>query len=582
MTPSPVSEALKSWPRRLRALSIPLSLVAATTVLHGCSLAYDLSTNQCSVNADCASIGEGLICGPQHVCEIDNSGCATNTECLDDPNAVSLLSACIKDPTKDPAKTRGVCTSLTTAECQTVLPADTTVSDRILRDADRDGQPPVIFGAFTNLNLGPLLYNYDLAVNEFRTENGGIYTQAGTRPVLMVACNGTATDDTTGDFQASLDHAMDHLIELHVPGVVSGLEVDDLKRVFEQKGKAADMFFMSSGESDSSLGVALKDNGLVWEELPGGTGLAKAYKPLVDRTIAYLQYKGTLTGDARIALVSTPDISLLSDMANTVQSDPADGGIFFNGKNVVENGDNFHGFATQSSIANKDADLSTTVTDLLALKPHIIISAGASEFFTKIMVPLEDQWDANAGGQARPFYMLSPYQYNRSGLTNAITARPSIRQRVIGLNAPSATDPTIYTSYISRYKTAYNPPTNNYDGYENFYDSAYYMLYAASASNPPLTGSNIAAGMFKLLDGPVPYKVGPNDMGGVIDVLSRGAKVTLVGAGGPPNFNTATGGKDDAASVWCVDSTMTTRPDVLRYQASDGTMQGNFPCFIDF
>ena len=113
MTPSPVSEALKSWPRRLRALSTPLGLVAASAVLHGCSLAYDLSTTQCNVNADCESIAEGLVCGPEHLCQIDTSGCASNAECLDAPDNFGL-SACIKDPAKDPDKTRGVCTSLTT------------------------------------------------------------------------------------------------------------------------------------------------------------------------------------------------------------------------------------------------------------------------------------------------------------------------------------------------------------------------------------------------------------------------------------------------------------------------------------
>jgi hypothetical protein len=61
--------------------------------------------------------------------------------------------------------------------------------------------------------------------------------------------------------------------------------------------------------------------------------------------------------------------------------------------------------------------------------------------------------------------------------------------------------------------------------------------------------------------------------------LSRGEAITLIGAGGPPNFNTATGGKQDAASAWCVASDMTTKFDVLRYQDSDGTMQGTFPCF---
>jgi hypothetical protein len=85
--------------------------------------------------------------------------------------------------------------------------------------------------------------------------------------------------------------------------------------------------------------------------------------------------------------------------------------------------------------------------------------------------------------------------------------------------------------------------------------------------------------MLKLLNGSVSYKVGTNDMANAIDTLSRGGAITLIGAGGPPNFNTATGGKDDAASVWCVASDMSTKLDVLRYEASDGSMQGSFPCF---
>lgn len=575
MTPSPVSEALKSWPRRLRALPIPVGLLCAA-VLHGCSLAYDLSTSQCSVNADCESIGQGLICGADHVCQVDTSGCATNEECLTDG-----LAACIRDPGKDPSKTRGTCVPLQSPECPYVLPLDTNVDAEALRKED-----VVILGAFTNITLSARLYNYDFAVTEFENINGGISTSGGTRPVLMVACNGDATSDTTGDFQGGLDRSMDHLIQLHVPGVLSGLETDDLKRIFEEKGKDAKMFFMSSGESDSTLN-ALLDNGLVWETLPGGSSLAKAYKPMVDRTITYLQNKGMLTGTARIANVVSPDIRTLADMSNTLQSDPTDGGITFNGVSVLQNirDENFKGFTTISSIADKNADLSTTVSDLLAFKPHIIISAGASEFLTKIMPSLEQQWDASTGGQARPFYVLSPYQYNRSALTTAIQGQPTIQQRVIGLNAPAATDPTIYNSYVSRFHTAHGT-LDPYEGYENFYDSAYYLLYAASAAAPALTdGASMVTGMGRLIQGPpqgLPYEVGPDDMAEAIGTLVRGGNIQLIGAGGPPNFNIATGGKDDAGSIWCVDATRATKSDVLRYQASDGSMQGTFPCFPDY
>jgi hypothetical protein len=570
-----VSDALKSWPRCLRALPTPVGIVCASVLLHGCSLLYDLSTTQCTANADCSSFGEGLVCGAEHFCQIDTSGCGTHAECLDDPDNFGL-SACIKDP----AKTRGVCTPLTTPECPMLLPLDTTLAERALRDGE-----PVILGAFTNTSsLGPLVLNYDLVVNEFQNGNGGISTSGGTRPVLVVTCSGTASGQETVAFQAGLDQAMDHLIALRVPGVVSGLEVADLKRVFEQKGKAAKMFFMSSGESDNSLGSSLQDNGLVWEVLSGGTGLARAYKPLVDRTISYLQGKGAVSGAVRVALVSAPDISLLGDMGNALQSAPSDGGIVFNDKSVFDNiGDtNFFGTTTPSIIADEDADLSTKVDELLAFKPHIIVSTGASEFLSKIVPSLEQQWDSRTGGQARPFYILSPYQYNRTTQMNfVLTASPTVQQRLIGLNAPAALDPTIYDSYIARYTTAY-PGATGYQGKENLYDSAYYLLYAASAASPALTdGASIATGMGQLLQGSS-YKVGPGDMNNAIGALRDGRAISLVGAGGPPNFNIATGGKDDAGSVWCVDSTRTQRSDVLRYQVSDGTMQGTFPCFADF
>jgi hypothetical protein len=339
------------------------------------------------------------------------------------------------------------------------------------------------------------------------------------------------------------------------------------------------MFFVSSQESDSSLN-ALLDSGLVWQMLPGGTSLAKAYKPVVERTLVYLQNMSSLTGTARIAQVTTPDIRLLSDMSGVAQSDPPDG-IFFNGMSVLDNlrADNFLGLTTPSSLANSTADLSAQVESLLAFRPHVIISSGYSEFLTKIIPALEQQWDGRASGQAHPFYILSPYQYNR---VSAVLAQfPTVQQRVIGLNAPAAADSTLYNQYVIRFKQAYSSVLD-YEGKENFYDSAYYLLYAAAAAAPTLTdGASMVTGMGRLLNGDQHY-VGPMDMGNALGALGRGANITLNGAGGPPNFNVATGGRDDVASVWCVDSTKNTKPDVLRYQASDGTMQGTFPCFPDY
>jgi len=90
----------------------------------------------------------------------------------------------------------------------------------------------------------------------------------------------------------------------------------------------------------------------------------------------------------------------------------------------------------------------------------------------------------------------------------------------------------------------------------------------------------MVTGMSRLLSGE-PHDMGTLDMPGALQALNRG-NITLNGTGGPPNFNITTGGRDDVGAVWCVDTSKVTRPDVLRYQASDGTMQGTFPCFSNF
>jgi len=316
--------------------------------------------------------------------------------------------------------------------------------------------------------------------------------------------------------------------------------------------------------------------------LPGGTGLAKAYKPVVDRTLTYLQNKGSLTGTARIAQVTTPDIRLLSDMSAIAQSDPPDG-IVFNGMSVLENlrADNFQALTTPSSTADGSADLSVQVESLLVFKPHLIISTGSAEFLTKVIPALEQQWDARASGQARPFYILSPYQFNRSSLSSVVLAQsPTVQQRLIGLNAPAAANSSLYGKYVTAFHQAYSDVVR-YEGYENFYDSAYYLLFAAAAAAPALTdGSSLVTGMSRLLNGE-PHDVGALDLSPALQALGRGP-ITLNGTMGPPNFNIVTGGRDDVAAVWCVDSTKKTQTDVLRYQASDGTMQGTFPCFPDY
>jgi hypothetical protein len=559
-------------PPRLRTFLALAGLPLASVVLAGCSLLYDLNATQCQVDADCAHISDGLICGSNHVCKLDDTGCGTNSECLDQNGP---LNACIKDSGKD----RGQCLSLTTPDCSKVLPLDSKMEDDALRNGD-----PIIFGSFSSVQLDAFLANHDLAVTEFEQTALGLPTKAGTRPLLMVVCNGDASADNSGNFTGSLDASMDHLISLHVPGVASDLAADDLKHVFETKGNDANMFFMSSQETNSTLD-ALQDNGLVWEMLPDGRSLGQVYAPVVNRTIAYLQNTSAMSGTVRIAQVNTPDIPLLADIQSTVVSAPPTG-IFFNNMSAVQNlqANNYLGLTTPSYDSDKTADLSSQIQALLNFKPHIIISTGSLEFVNTIIPALERAWDTSS--QARPFYILSPYQYTRNGWLSSVNANLHVQQRLVGINAPSAIDPTAYNKYLINFD-AKNPTFANTASRENYYDATYYLLYAAVAAAPTLTdGLSMVQGMARLLNGKNAYNVGPDDIpDAVADLINgHGTNITLNGTDGPPNFDINTGGRNDFGDVWCIDNTGATKSDVLRYDASSQSMTGTspFPCFSGY
>jgi hypothetical protein len=159
---------------------------------------------------------------------------------------------------------------------------------------------------------------------------------------------------------------------------------------------------------------------------------------------------------------------------------------------------------------------------------------------------------------------------------------PSIYERLAGVNAASAEDSSLYDAYTIRYQSAYSQLDV---GYENYYDAAYYLLYAtgAAGSLASISGSDIARGMQRLLSGRLEFGVGPDDLPSALSALSTpNATITLNGTMGPPTWDPATGGRTDPGSVWCVDSSGTQRADVLRYDTTNHSLVGTFPCITGF
>ncbi len=557
----PPSTIVSQRPHRWRAaarLAGCTAAVAAALWASACSLLYDLDTAQCSTNLDCTNRGEGfefLIC-IDSLCQVDPEDCTTHAECLDRPGQFGA-TACVDRR----------CEDLTTAECPVVLPQD----DLYLEHLREDPQT-LILGGFAQIEAASLtglaLRNYDLALTELYNEQQGLPGASTPRRVIMVAC------DNSFESSAELDASMVHLADtLKVPGIASALLADDLQRAFQSKGLPNEIFFMSPLDADSTL-TTLQDSGLVWFTLPGSESISRAYKPLLERTLAHL----SLTEPARVALVVATDVRFLDDMAATVTRD-----VVFNQKSAVDNlaEGNFLQVQIISINTNMTADLTGQIQSLLDFKPHVIIAAADREFLDGMVPLIENRWDEDARTQPPPFYLLSPFHFGNPGLSTVRTL-PGVRQRLVGVNAPSSENQTLLGRYRLAWDAAYEETTSigNRHNYDNYYDAAYYLIYAAAARNPNglTSGQDLRLGMNELLAGNQVFGVGKDEMSQAFFALSQD-DITLNGLLGPPNWN-RNGARFDTGSLWCMPATGLL-PDVVRYDYDEAsgtiTGRGEFP-----
>jgi hypothetical protein len=516
----------------------------------GCSVIYDLDTKQCQQTADCVALGGNFTDYQciENLCQ-EPTGCRSNAECMDNVTTGVAAVACIDRQ----------CVPLLTEQCPTMLPQSNDQAWQDYLHAGEDDPVPVILAGMGVLNGAPnfdiRLQNYDLALTELNTTVGGL---PGSRPVVMIGCNADVDNDD------ELDAMMTHLADTaKVPGVVSALTGENLQRAFTTKGKDARMFFMSAVESDPAL-AGLTDDGLLWHVGPGGDVLARAYAPLVKRTITHLG----LTSDVRIAVVVASTTRFLNGMLSTISGRPDQYGLFFNGKSSAENGTEGNYL---SVVANEgQLDMSQQIADLITFKPHIVISAANQEFLTAIVPGLEEDWPVPDSEQPKPFYLLSPVNIDPDRLNPVLSGNTTLHTRMLGVNWPAAEIPDVYNAYLNRLRTQFGQTV--LAGYENYYDAAYYLLYATAGAIPGglQDGISLARGMGRLLSGqPINVGNGPNDMSVAMQLLLQASgSITLNGTLGPPDFNPTSGTRQIIGSVWCIDANRNPRVDVLRFQAA--------------
>ncbi len=559
-------ERTRSW--QATAIIASAAAITAAGGVAGCSVLYELKTEQCSSNADCVALGgvfAELEC-IESLCQ-EPSGCKTNGECIDAPGNAGEPSVCINR----------ACVRLRTPECPMILPVSNELYIANLRSED-----PLIFGGFAPATAGLLSQttrNYELALKEFTEKGVGPPSSTGSRKLVMIVCDSAnQMNAQPTDNDESIDRAMAHLVDdLKVPGVLATMDAEDLQRAFETKGKAASTFFMSTQESDPTL-ATLQDDGLIWHVGPGADVIAQAYAPLLTRTIAYLKSTGAVgpTEEVKVATIVGSDNRFLSNMVETIQSPPDKFGISFNGLSVADNraAENYLSVASTTPAAMQ-------LSALRAFRPHVIIAATYPSFLSDVMPLLESSWD-ESDGQPKPFYLLSPFHYNR---LDAALGVPGFKARLAGVNGPAAEDQTLYEEYVGNWDTTFIEAAG-VRGYENYYDAAYYLIYSAIAAGTlgVSSGSDLKLGMQRLLNGNE-YYMCPRGMVDASQALARGA-IKLMGTLGPPDFDAISGTRSAPGSVWCVNSMNQTKSDVLRYvpdaDPTLASLRGDFDCFTGF
>lgn len=446
----------------------------------------------------------------------------------------------------------------------------------------------VYFGAFAPLDgLNPeensIVWAHQLALDELSGDSmGGLPDgpRGQRRPLVMVMCN---------NLDELVESSLEHLIEaVQVPAVVATLKPGDLRRAYEEYA-ARDVFYLSPVSVTKSI-AAGDDEGRIWNLLGQPSDFAPTYGALMQRAEAFLREDRQL-GDTpiKVALVATRDAfdSELRDAVSAV--------LRFNGG--------------QSAALNQVDDLFRSITldpeapdfenqarELAEFAPDVVISTANELFLANggLQDRLETEWGVLAGGKARPFYILSPYDAGnlnrlRERISGVISEDPNggeDNQRYVGVTIAPAPDITLQRAYEVRLRSLFKDAILDT---ANYYDATYYLAYAMYAAEEPdgLTGAGIASGMQRLLAGKDSFDIGPGAIGDIFAALRKsGSLVHLNGTLGPPEIDASRGVRPVDGGVFCFSRSGDSArlvPNAARYDSEQKMLVGSLTaCNPDF
>lgn len=546
-------------------------------------------SNTCVLRADIGASGSGGG-GTGGSPNVGGSGgtdappeCTTHTECIDKAEgrqAMCKAGRCVPLTNNFDEAVGGKGSCYVMADGNLGTNADSVLNGNL---------PLFVFGALsvvepTQPNTSNYTLNYRFAVKEF-VSKGNVTLGGVEHAPLGLICNMITTDE-------ELSRNIDFLVDtVGVPGIIAPLPAKKLKDQFNRVHgvKKKDVLFLSPIESDATV-TTVADDKLMWHLLADASEVAKPYVPLVSRAESY--WRGELglaeTVKTKVALVVS-DAPYLTDIGNFISRS-----VKFNGAIANTQDATVYKRWDVPSWTDSQTELTTQLGEILSFRPHIIISAAGTEFTNLLFAQIEKSWLATTH---RPFYVMSPHNVGSAAFKGVFTqggVPAGLQSRVVGVNVAVADDISLYRAYYDALRGSV--PTAE-EGYDNFYDAVYWMLYAAHAggvTDTNITGQDLVVGMERLVDATAAYQmtIGTSGLANHLSYLSSNpdSRASFIDTLGAPNF-LPSGARKGKGSVWCIendDGTLDYAYDVLQYRPDNGgelyLPQGStgFPCFSGF
>jgi branched-chain amino acid transport system substrate-binding protein len=452
--------------------------------------------------------------------------CTTNQQCIDrftaDAGGTALddgvvAAVCVRPERK--------CVPLRSEDCQTIT------GDFKNDDAIVIGSLFSTVGAQAATNI-PRQQSAMLAVEQVNAA-GGIPSRDSSssgRPLVLVSC-----DEST-----KLQRAGGHLVnDLHVPAIVGPNTSQDTLDLSGDLTIGKGTVVMTPTAVASSI-TSLIDDDLTWLMVPSDVQRAKL---MIDQI-------GEL--ETRLKAERGVDVIKLGvafrDDALGVGTRTSLNDLIINGKSIADSV-NLGSNVRIDAYSPTAADQATIVAAQVKFAPDIVVLAGTAEAISKVLVPLEKDWDSS---KPRPEYVLIDSTKVPELLDAAVDE--GLRKRVRGTGITSAgASAGVFNAFKIDYSLKYAGSSTTISGMGPSYDAAYGIAFAlAATSDEPVSGKAVAKGLRKLAGGSTTIDNQSTQIRAAFQQLAGGDEVTAVGTFGPLDWDDDGAVRGGALVMWCI------------------------------